>query len=433
MQVSVEKTSELSRKMIVSVPEELFQEKIDARLKTLAREVKIHGFRPGKVPTHVVKKMYGDKIRDEITSDLIKDTYFKAVETESLRPVGYPHIESVDENDGFKYTAVFEVYPEISLDGLNSLEVTRAVANVEESDVDDIIEKLRVQQQQWNEVDRAAQEGDRITISFAGTENGTNFTDGTVENYAVEIGAKQMIPGFEDNLIGLEKDASKKFEVTFPEEYGNAQLAGKLVEFDVTVAKVEVSVMPEIDEAFIKTYGIEDGSVESFRNDVKANMGRELDQALKGRLKNAVMDALYQKIQVTVPTTLIDEEIANLMKPYEETAKRQKMKLEDLQLPRDAFEKQAQQRVALGLILGEIISKNEIQLDDSKVRSTIEDMAKSYESPEDVVNWYYSDNNRLHDVQQMVLEDQTVEWLLSQASVTDETVTFGEVMAKQQR
>jgi trigger factor len=173
--------------------------------------------------------------------------------------------------------------------------------------------------------------------------------------------------------------------------------------------------------------------VESFRNDVKANMGRELDQALKGRLKNAVMDALYQKIQVTVPTTLIDEEIANLMKPYEETAKRQKMKLEDLQLPRDAFEKQAQQRVALGLILGEIISKNEIQLDDSKVRSTIEDMAKSYESPEDVVGWYYSDNNRLHDVQQMVLEDQTVEWLLSQASVTDETVTFGEVMAKQQR
>ncbi|MFZ2725102.1 MAG: trigger factor [Methylococcaceae bacterium] len=433
MQVSVEKTSELSRKMIVSVPEELFQEKIDARLKTLAREVKIHGFRPGKVPTHVVKKMYGDKIRDEITSDLIKDTYFKAVETESLRPVGYPHIESVDENNGFQYTAVFEVYPEISLEGLNTLAVTRPVATVEESDVDDIIEKLRVQQQQWNEVERTAQEGDRITISFAGTENGTNFTDGTVENYAVEIGAKQMIPGFEDNLIGLEKGSSKKFEVTFPEEYGNAQLAGKLVEFDVTVAKVEVSVMPEIDEAFIKTYGIEDGSVESFRNDVKANMGRELDQALKGRLKNAVMDALYQKIQVTVPATLIDEEIANLMKPYEETAKRQKMKLEDLQLPRDAFEKQAQQRVALGLILGEIISKNEIQLDDNKVRSTIEDMAKSYESPEDVVNWYYSDKNRLHDVQQMVLEDQTVEWLLSQASVTDETVTFGDVMAKQQR
>jgi trigger factor len=415
------------------LPESAVQEKVASRLQRIAKEARVDGFRRGKVPQSVVAKMYGADVRIEAKQDLIQSSYFEALKQQDLNPAGYPLVDFIDTPEGFTYTANFDVYPTVSLENADKLEVTQQTAEVKENDVDEMIAKLRDQRKTWQVVDRASAAKDQVTIDFSGTVEDENFTNGKTENFQVEIGAANMIPGFEDNLIGLEKGASKKFEVTFPEEYGNAQLAGKLVEFDVTVAKVEVSVMPEIDEAFIKTYGIEDGSVESFRNDVKANMGRELDQALKGRLKNAVMDALYQKIQVTVPATLIDEEIANLMKPYEETAKRQKMKLEDLQLPRDAFEKQAQQRVALGLILGEIISKNEIQLDDSKVRSTIEDMAKSYESPEDVVNWYYSDKNRLHDVQQMVLEDQTVEWLLSQASVTDETVTFGDVMAKQQR
>ena len=199
------------------------------------------------------------------------------------------------------------------------------------------------------------------------------------------------------------------------------------------VIKVEEPLLPEIDEDFVKAYGIEDGSVESFRDDVRNNMERELEQALRGKLKSSVMDALYEKIQLTVPNTLVDMEVENLMKPYIETAKRQKMKLEDLKLPRDVFEEQAKRRVALGLILGEIIQKNAIKLDSNKVRSTIEDMAKSYERPEDVVNWYYSDESRLNDVQQMVLEDQMIEWLVAQAKVSDETVNFSDVMDKQQR
>jgi len=431
MQVSVEKTSELSRKMTVSVPEEVVQEKMAARLKSLARSVKIDGFRPGKVPQHVVEKMYGDRVRGEIAGDLIQSTYFEALQDQNLRPAGHPHIHPADETEGFKYTAEFEVYPEISLEGIEQIEVSRPVATVQDADVDDMIEKLRAQKKTWAVVERESREHDRVTISFSGASEGENFTDGKVENYQVEIGAKQMIPGFEENLIGLKAGDNKTFEVSFPEEYGNEKLAGKVAVFEVEVVTVEEPVLPEIDEAFIKAYGVEEGTMDSFRVDIKNNMERELEQALRGKLKNAVMDALYEKIQVAVPNTLVDQEIENMMKPYIETAKRQKMKLEDMKLPRDAFEEQAKRRVALGLILGEIIHKNEIKIDNNKVRSTIEDMAKSYERPEDVVNWYYSDESRLNDVQQMVLEDQTIEWLVARAKVSDETVNFNDVMGKQ--
>jgi trigger factor len=431
MQVSVEKTSELSRKMTVSVPEEVVQEKMAARLKSLARSVKIDGFRPGKVPQHVVEKMYGDRVRGEITGDLIQSTYFEALQDQNLRPAGHPHIHPANETEGFKYTAEFEVYPEISLEGIEKIEVSRPVATVQDADVDDMIEKLRAQKKTWAVVERESQENDRVTISFSGSSEDENFTNGKVENYPVEIGAKQMIRGFEENLIGLKAGDNKTFEVSFPEEYGNEKLAGKAAEFEVEVATVEEPVLPEIDEAFIKAYGVEEGTMNSFRADIKNNMERELEQALRGKLKNAVMDALYEKVQVIVPNTLVDQEIESMMKPYIETAKRQKMKLEDMKLPRDAFEEQARRRVALGLILGEIIHKNEIKADSNKVRSTIEDMAKSYERPEDVVNWYYSDESRLNDVQQMVLEDQTVEWLVAKAKVSEEKVNFNDVMSKQ--
>ncbi len=433
MQVSVEKTSELSRKMTVSVPETVVQEKMAERLKSLAHSVKIDGFRPGKVPQHVVKKMYGDRIRGEIASELIKATYYDALQDQDLKPAGHPYIEPVDETEGFKYTAVFEVYPEITLEGIDQLEVVRPVAAVSDSDVENMIEKLRAQQQSWHIVDRPAQEHDRVTISFSGTSEGENFTDGRVEDFQVVCGSKKMIPGFEDNLVGLETGSNKTFTLTFPEDYDNKVLAGKVAQFAVDVIKVEEPLLPEIDEDFVKAYGIEDGSVESFREDVRNNMDRELEQALRSKLKSSVMDALYEKIQLTVPNTLVDMEVDSLMKPYIETAKRQKMKLEDLKLPRDVFEEQAKRRVALGLILGEIIQKNAIKLDSNKVRSTIEDLARSYERPDDVINWYYSDESRLTDVQQMVLEDQVIEWLVARAKVSDETVNFNDVMDRQQR
>ena len=433
MQVSVEKTSELSRTMTVCIPEAVVQKKMADRLKSLAREIKIDGFRPGKVPQEVVKKMYGERVRGEIAGDLIKDTYYDALEGQDLKPAGHPHIQPLDEVDGFKYTAVFEVYPEISLKGIDELEIVRPLSSVSDADVDGMIEKLRVQKQTWRVVDRPAQNSDNVTISFSGTSEGENFTDGKLEDFKVICGQKKMISGFEDNLLGLTAGAHKTFILNFPEDYGNEKLAGKAAEFEVDVVEVEEPVLAEIDEAFIKAYGIEDGLIGSFRADVKNNMQRELDQALRSKLKSSVMDALYGKVKLTVPNTLVDVEMESLMKPYIETAKRQKMKLEDLKLPRDSFEDQAKRRVALGLILGEVIQKESIKLDNDKVRSTIEDMAKSYERPEDVVAWYYSDESRLNEVQQMVLEDQVVEWLVGQAKVSDETVNFNDVMDKQQR
>ena len=433
MQVSVEKTSELSRTMTVCIPEAVVQKKMADRLKSLAREIKIDGFRPGKVPQEVVKKMYGERVRGEIAGDLIKDTYYDALEGQDLKPAGHPHIQPLDEIDGFKYTAVFEVYPEISLKGIDELEIVRPLSSVSDIDVDGMIEKLRVQKQTWRVVDRPAQNSDNVTICFSGNSEGENFTDGKLEDFKVICGQKKMISGFEDNLLGLTAGAHKTFILNFPEDYGNEKLAGKAAEFEVDVVEVEEPVLAEIDEAFIKAYGIEDGLIGSFRADVKNNMQRELDQALRSKLKSSVMDALYGKVKLTVPNTLVDVEMESLMKPYIETAKRQKMKLEELKLPRDSFEDQAKRRVALGLILGEVIQKESIKLDNDKVRSTIEDMAKSYERPEDVVAWYYSDESRLNEVQQMVLEDQVVEWLVTQAKVSDETVNFNDVMDKQQR
>jgi len=433
MQVSVEKTSELSRKMTVSLPEEMLQEKMDARFKSLAREVKVDGFRPGKVPVRVVKKMYGDRIRGEVTGDLIQTTYFEALQEQELNPAGHPHIHPNEESAGFEYTAEFEVYPEISLDQLPSLEIKRPVATVEQADQDAMVAKLREQKKSWETVERAPEKDDRVTIHFSGVCEGENFTDGKVEDYPVEIGSDKMIPGFEDELIGLEAGANKTFEVVFPEGYGNEKLAGKTAEFEVELTKVEASVLPEIDEEFIKAYGVEDGTMESFNTDVKTNMERELAQGIKGKLKRTVMDALYGKLEITLPNALIDDEIKNVMKPYQANAKKQGMNIEDLDLPKDMFEGQAKRRVALGLILGEIIRKNELTVDETRVRSTIEEMAHSYERPKDVIEWYYGDESRLNEVKQMGLEDQAVEWIVDQAQVSDETVSFEDLMEKQQQ
>lgn len=428
MQVSVEKTSELSRKMTVSVPEEVIQEKMELRFKSLAREVKLDGFRPGKVPQGVVKKMFGSRVRGEVTGDLIQSTYFEALQEQNLKPAGYPQIQPLEETPGFKYIAEFEVYPEISLADVDQIEVVRKSAAVEPADVDAMIERIRKQKMGWNEVERASQEHDRVTIRFSGVCEGENFTDGKVEDYQVEIGAKQMIPGFEDNLIGLQAGATKTFDVVFPEKYGNEKLAGKSAEFEVELIKVEEPVLPEVDVEFIESYGVEDGELATFREDVKANMERELVQGLRNDLKNKVMDALYEKIKVDLPKTLVDQEVDSMMQPYVENAKKQNLKLEDLNLPKADFESRARRRVALGLILSEIIQKNEIKADENRVRVMVEDMAKSYERSEDVINWYYSDSKRLDEVRQLVLEDQTVDWLLERVKVTDEQVSFSDIM-----
>lgn len=428
MQVSVEKTSELSRKMTVSVPEDVVQEKIAQRLKTLARQVKLDGFRPGKVPQHVVNKLYADRVRGEVHGDIIESTYLDALRTNELKPAGQPNIHSMDATAGFQYTAEFEVYPEVTLAGVEEIEVKRPVAEVAESDVDAMIEKLRDQKKTWQVIERKAQEKDRITIAFSGVCEGENFTNGKVQDFQVEIGAKQMIPGFEDQLIGLAAGDVKSFKITFPDPYNNPKLSGKEAEFEIEAFKVEAAVLPVVDEEFIKDYGTQDGALDTFRNDVKNNMERELKHALQNRLKDSVLDAVYDKVGLTLPGALVEDEIQNLMQPYLESAKKHKVKADELQLPKEMFKERAQKRVALGLILGEIIHANNLKVDDGKVREKIEDMSKSYEQPEAYVSWYYGDKSRLQGVQQMVLEDQTVDWLLTKVKIADEPLSFNDIM-----
>lgn len=432
MHVSVEKTSELSRKMTVSVPEEVIQEKMEARFKSLARELKLDGFRPGKVPLKVVRKKFTDRVRGEVSGDLIQNTYFEALQQQELVPAGQPHIHPTDNSEGLEYIAEFEVYPEVQLGGFDDLEITRLTSTVEEADLDAMIAKLREQKKEWRSVDRVSEERDRVTINFSGVCEGENFTDGRVENFQLIIGDKRMIQGFETELTGLQAGAVKTFDATFPEKYGNNKLAGKTAQFEIELLKVEEPVLPELNADFFKAYGVEDDGMEAFRADVKKNMKRELEQVLKDKLKVAVMDAVYEKFQVTIPNVMVDQEIRELKRPYLENAKKRNMKAEDLNLPHDKFEEQAKRRVALALILGEIIQQQNLSVDDAKVRQRIEDLAMSYESPTEFINWYYADKSRLYEIEQMVLEDQVVDWIISQAKLTDEAIKFDDAMAHDQ-
>lgn len=431
MQVSVEQTSELTRKMTVSIPEEVIKPKVDARLASLKNEVKIDGFRPGKIPQSLINKRYGARVRGEIASDMIQSSYYEALKEQDLNPTGMPNIQPVEQEGGLAYTAEFEVYPEISLANISEIEAKRPVVEINDTDFDEMVAKLREHKKEWIEVERAIQDKDRVTLNFSGECEGENFTDGKVEDFHVEIGDKKMIPGFEDELIGLQVSDNKSFEITFPEEYaGNSKLAGKLANFDIEIVAIEESTLPEIDEEFIEEYGIESGDIEDFNKDVKTNMENELKKAVQSELKQSVLDALHTNINVTLPTALVDREIETILQSYTERAKQQNITLESADLPRDAIEEQAKQRIGLGLILGEVIKQNELSVDNDKLRSTIEDLARSYDSPDDVLKWYYEDEERLNDVKQMVLEDQTVEWLTGQIKMIDEPLEFSELMTK---
>ncbi len=320
MQVSVEKTSEIGRKMTVNIPQEMFSKKMEDRFQSLAKQVKVDGFRPGKVPMQVIKKRYSERVKGEVTGDLIQSSYFDALKQNELMPVGQPNIRDIVTEGDLAYVAEFEVAPEISLDQINELKVTRPVATVEANDYDEMLEKLRQQRKTWNEVERSSIDGDKITLHFSGVCNDENFTDGKVENYAVEIGSKSMIPGFENELIGLQAGESKTFDIVFPEKYGNEKLAGQNARFEIEVAKVEESALPEIDEEFIKAYGVEDGTRDSFDEQLKTHMDKELQRALKSKLKDSVVSGLVELFTFDVPKVLIDEQVEEKLSGKVESA-----------------------------------------------------------------------------------------------------------------
>lgn len=423
MQVSVQSGEGLERRMTVELPADEINQEVEKRLKQLARTAKMDGFRPGKVPVRVLRNRFGLQIQQEVFGDLVQSSFPQAVEQEKLRPAGAPSIEpdieQGQDESKFAYTAVFEVLPEVSVAALDSYGIKRQVAEVADSDVDEMIERLRKQRRNWKEVDRASEEGDQLEISFEGKLDGETFEGGSGKNTQLELGSGMMIEGFESGLTGASAGDTRSLTLTFPEDYRAENLAGKEVTFDVEVHKVQEAELPEVDEEFAKAFGVESGDTEQFLKEIRANMERELKQRLQAGIKDQAMDVLIKAHDLTVPKALVEEEIDALLQQMRQNAYGGQM-----ELPREMFKDQAERRVALGLIIAEIVKTNDIKVDQERVDSMIQDMAATYESPQEVIDFYKGNAQQRASVENLVLEEQVVDWIIEQADVSDEETTF---------
>jgi len=421
MQVSVESGEGLERRMTVGLPADSIEEEVDKRLQQMARTVRMPGFRPGKVPVKVLRQRYGGQLQQEVFGDLVKSSFAQAVDQQHLRPAGAPRIEPrINEAEGrYGYTAVFEVLPQFELCPLQGETIKKPVAEVTESDVDAMIERLRMQRRSWAPVERPAREGDRVSIGYRGTVDGEEFPGGKGDNVYVELGAGRMIPGFETGLIGAQAAEERQLDLTFPEDYRSEELKGKSVRFDVQVGAVEEPVLPEVDEEFARAFGIEDGDLSHFRQDVRENMERELKQRIQSRIKEQAMDVLLAKNPIDLPTALVRQEIGVLKEQMKQGASGARF-----ELPDSLFEESARRRVALGLVIGEVVRANGMKVDPERVRTAVEDLAATYEDPREVVDFYYKNREHLASVESLALEDQVVDWVLSQVAVEDEPASF---------
>lgn len=426
MQVSVEVTGALERRMTVHVPQEEIDDKIEERLATLAKQVRLDGFRPGKVPMRVVRQRFGNRVRQEVLGEVVQSSFQEAVTQEQLHLAGGPTIEPVSEEaagEDFGYTATFEVYPDVELTSVRGVSIHKPVCEVTEDDVDRMIENLRQQRMFWQIVDREARLGDRVHVDYTGRVDGKTFEGGEGRNVAVVLGAKKLFPGFEDQLEGIRPDEIRQLQVEFPENYQVADLAGKTVEFEVKGLRVEESKLPELNADFVHSFGVDSGSLEELRQEVRTNMEREVQQIVRSRVKEQVMDWLLEKHHIEIPKSLVQEEIGRLREQTTHHATG-KLREHNLHLPDSIFEDQASRRVALGLLLAELVKVNNIQLDKERVRKTIETVAQSYDHPSMVIDWYYKQPEQLASVESMVLEDQVVDWVLNQAEVQEKLTTF---------
>ncbi|KAA1193143.1 trigger factor [Pseudohalioglobus sediminis] len=434
MQVSIETTSGLERRLTVGVPAARVDSEVDERLKKAAKNVKMPGFRPGKVPMKVMRQRFGAGVRQEVLGEVMSQSFQEAVVQENLRPAGQPSIEpkSLDAGKDLEYIATFEVFPEVEVADMEGFAVEKPVAEVTDEDVDNIIEVFRKQQGEWQAVERAAVEGDRVNISYVGTKDGEAFEGGSAEDSELELGSGRMIPGFEDGIVGMQAGDEKTLELTFPDEYHNEDLKGAAVEFKVTVNTVEEMVPAALNEELFEKYGVEEGGEEQFRKEVAENMARELKNAVDAKVKQQVMDAVIAAHEnVDIPRALIAQEVdalRNQMFQQFGGAAGQDLDLKSL-LPDDMFTENAEKRVKLGLVLSELIKKLELKAEAERVRATIEEMASTYQEPEEVINWYYSNQEQLASVESKVLEDQVVEKLLEGAKIAEKACSYQEAIA----
>lgn len=431
---SVETLSALERRLNAFIPQQSLLGEVDARLKRLGRTAKVHGFRPGKVPFKTLQQMYGAKVHQEVLGDALQRSFAEAVQANNLEVAGYPSFEVKTADpvaEQIEYTATFEVYPEVVLGDLGSESVEREIFTLNDADIDNTLTTLRKQRAVFEATDRAAQNEDQVRLDFSGKLNGVVFEGGEAKDFAVVLGIGRMLPDFENAIIGMRAGETKTFDMTFPEDYHSKDMAGKQVAFTITLHKVEAPRLPELDAEFAKELGIEDGDVAKLRAEIRDNLERETARRLKAHNKNNAMDLLLKTGQLEAPKTLVDQEVKSLMQQAMEDMQERGVKIpKGMSLPPDLFVERAQKRVKLGLILAELTKQQGLNAKPEQVKSMLQDYAQSFEQPEEVVKWHYSDPSRLQQVKNMVLEDNVVAWVMGAARVTDKVMEFNELMGK---
>ncbi len=428
MQVSVEIGAGLERRLTVALEPEQVDAEVEKRLREFARSARMPGFRPGKIPVKTLRQRYGTQIRGEVFSELMQSTFGQALTEQQLNPVAQPAF-SVDmdpEAGRYAYTATFDVLPEFELGSLAGKTLKRPLAAVADADLEALVERLREQRKTFNEVTRPAQDGDRVTLSFVATLVGESepFPGGSGQDFQLVLGSGQMIPGFEAGLVGATAGEERVLELSFPATYHAEHLKGKAASFVVTVQTVAEPQLPEVDAEFAKAFGVEDGDIERFRQDVRANMTRELKQRVEARIKSQALDLLLATNPIEIPQSLVAQEIQALKEQMRQNL-RGNTKIE---LPDNLFEESAQRRVRLGLVLARVVKANEIKADPERVREAVEDLASTYENPKEVVDFYYGSKEHLASVEALALEGQVVDWVLTQVQVEDEPLGFQELM-----
>ncbi|MFC3094710.1 trigger factor [Alteromonas sediminis] len=433
MQVSVETTEGLERRLTITVPAESVDTAVKSRLQQLAKTQRINGFRPGKVPVSVIKKRYGQAVRQEVAGDVMQRNFYQAIVQEKINPAGMPSFELTKDQDGedLEFVAKFEIYPEVEVKGIEELEINKTEVEITDKDLDNMMETLQKQHAEWKEVRRKAKKDDCVIIDFVGTIDGEEFDGGKAEDFRLELGKDRMIPGFEKPLVGAKKGEEVTVEVTFPEDYHAEALKGKDAVFQVTVKKVEGQALPKLDEEFAKLFGVEEGGVDALKEEVQKNMQRELDQTIKAETKESVITALIEKNDVAVPQALLDQEINALREQAKQRFSQQGGGQNMPELPADLFTDNAKRRVSIGLLLGEIIKQNELKADEDKVMEMIETAASAYEDPQEVIDYYKGNEELMQQMRNVALEEQAIEWVLEKAKTSPVTKTFDEVMNKQ--
>ncbi|MGJ8693506.1 MAG: trigger factor [Thalassotalea sp.] len=430
MQVSVETTQGLERRLTITVPADSVDVEVKNRLRQIGKTQRINGFRPGKVPPTVLQKRYGQSVRQEVAGELMQRNFFEAVVAEKLNPAGRPSFVAKSNEVGkeLEFEATFEIYPEVELKDLESISVEQPDAEVTDTDIDEMFVTLQGQHKSWKENKRKTKKGDKLTINFVGRVEGEEFEGGKADNFELELGASKMIPGFETDIIGMKAGEEKTIKVAFPDDYHAENLKGKDAEFDITVVKTEGPVVPEIDEEFATLFGIQEGGVEALRLEVSKNMSRELKQAIKTKVKEQVIEGLLQANEVDIPKALVAQEVDVLRQQALQRFGGQMDPAKMPELPAEMFEEQAKRRVKVGLLLGEVIKANEIKVDENKVNELIESAASAYEDPQEVISYYKSNKEMLQQMQNVAMEEQAVEALLAKANVKKKKAKFADIM-----